>query len=413
MSSWNVPESKPSEEPHSSLRKERRGTTDCLHVSIEDDPYGAGGTFDLTGDGTTVGTAGNWGGLIFNAGASASIDHALITFAGGRIPIEGDFDQFNAVEIQQADVRMTNSVLENNASGLASSNRNGRGMNSEAVVFVRGAQPIIVDNVFRDNTVHDNLLTPGHVPVGTAMISINANALTSQILGDYGRTTGDLDLVMDLSSNSPAFTNNHGPLIRRNRVDNDRNPRDAAGNALGRSIKGLEVRGEELTTESVWDDTDIVHVLRDQIIVMNHHTFSGLQLQSNPGESLVVKLGPNPNDLTNLNGQRTGFTASGTPLDIDDRIGGTVQVIGQPDFPVILTSLVDDGKGASFFDQWFAAHGHQQRWERDHSARRRLARDSLGRVQQRPQCRGSERSRRSVHKRPRSEPQSNERSVPG
>ena len=232
-------------------------------------------------------------------------------------------------------MRLTNSILENNASGLASSNRNGRGTNREAVVFVRGAQPIIVDNIFRNNTFHDNLNTPSWVPVGTHIISINANALNSTVQADYGRTTGEIGVVTDPASGAPAFTNNRGPLIRRNLVDNN-------------DINGMEVRGEELTTETVWDDTDIVHVLRDEIVVLNHHTYSGLRLQSGANESLVVKLAGNPNDPANLNGQRTGFTANGTPLDIDDRIGGTVQVLGFPDFPVILTSLADDTQGASF-----------------------------------------------------------------
>ncbi|HRX79781.1 MAG TPA: hypothetical protein P5307_12010, partial [Pirellulaceae bacterium] len=165
-----------------------------VFTSRSDDSYGASGTFDLTGDGVTVGTPGDWGGLIFNAGASVSIDHGLITFAGGRIPIEGDFDQFNALEVHQADLRLTNSILENNSSGLASSGRNGRGTNTEAVIFVRGAQPIIVDNIFRDNLAHDNSLAPiGYSQVGTHIISINANSLTSSVQGDYGRTTGELN----------------------------------------------------------------------------------------------------------------------------------------------------------------------------------------------------------------------------
>jgi hypothetical protein len=315
------------------------GTTQrpIIFTTRKDDRFGASGTFDTTGDGTPADTqslVGDWGGLIFNAGSSASIDHAIITFGGGRIPIEGDLNQFNAIEVHQADFRLTNSVLEENASGLASSTRNGRGMNSEAVVFVRGAQPIIVDNIFRNNTVHDNTHTPSRTPTGTSMISINANALNSGVQSDYGRTTGRLELVLDVATGAPAFTDNRGPLIRRNLVENN-------------DVNGLEVRGEELTTATVWDDTDIVHVLRDEIVVMNHHTLSGLRLQSSPTESLVVKLGGNPNDSTNLNGLRTGFTAGGTPLDIDDRIGGTVQVIGQPGFPVILTSLSDDGEGAS------------------------------------------------------------------
>ena len=339
--------------------------------------------------------------MIFNAAASASLDHVLITNAGGRIPIEGNFDQFNAIEVKQAELRLTNSILEHNASGLASTDRNGRGMNREAVIFVRGAQPVIVDNIFRNNTVHDNLLTPNHVPLGTHMISINANALTSSILADPGRTTGAIDLVRDPTTNSPAFTNNRGPLIRRNLVENN-------------GVSGMEVRGEELTTETTWDDTDIVHVLRDEISVLNHHTFSGLRLQSNPGESLVVKLGSRPRVIDDANlvdlrfqgpnifGDRfldagftagqglkisgsnqndgsytiasvtqtqiiltsnlafefapvgtslsgiTGFTADGTPLDIDDRIGGSVQLLGFADFPVVMTSLADDTQGASF-----------------------------------------------------------------
>ena len=34
-----------------------------------------------------------------------------------------------------------------------------------------------------------------------------------------------------------------------------------------------------------------------------------------------------------------------TKIDIDDRIGGVVQILGQPNFPVILTSLGDDTVG--------------------------------------------------------------------
>ena len=376
---------------------------------------------------------------------------------------------------------------------MASSDRHGRGDNRETVIFVRGAQPIIVDNVFRNNTYHDNTHTPNWKPVGTHLISINANALNSAVQGDYGRSTGLVGLVTDEASEAPAFTDNRGPLIRRNLVANN-------------DISGMEVRGEELTTETVWDDTDIVHVLRDEIVVLNHHTFSGLRLQSNPGESLVVKLSrpsgganlaanadfelgnvgftsnysygiadppegsyliardpndgpfaasvPRFGDHTSGNGQMlvfngvdeqsvwqqsiavtpgtdydfsvwiasidatsaaqlqvfvngrsigsqdmpaveglwrefkatwnsgsssnadirivdnnaavdgndfalddiyfgraavglAGLTANGTPLDIDDRIGGTVQILGLPDFPVVLTSLADDTGGAS------------------------------------------------------------------
>src|SRR5262249_36893143 len=91
-------------------------------------------------------------------------------------------------------------------------------------------------------------------------------------------------------------------------------------------------------TETVWDDTDIVHVLRNEITALNLHVFGGIRLQSSPTASLVVK----------LFGANAGLTASGVPLDVSDRIGGTVQIIGQPGHPVQLTSLNEDSVSAGF-----------------------------------------------------------------
>ena len=53
----------------------------------------------------------------------------------------------------------------------------------------------------------------------------------------------------------------------------------------------MVVRPAVLTTKTAWDDTDIAHVLLGEIILLNHHTFSGLQFRSSDQESLVVKLG--------------------------------------------------------------------------------------------------------------------------
>ncbi|NBP89223.1 MAG: hypothetical protein EBU59_12150, partial [Planctomycetia bacterium] len=53
---------------------------------------------------------------------------------------------------------------------------------------------------------------------------------------------------------------------------------------------GVVVRGEEIVVDSVWDDTDIVHVLQDEIIVNNLHTATSLKLLSQADASLVVKL---------------------------------------------------------------------------------------------------------------------------
>ncbi|MDA1252001.1 MAG: pre-peptidase C-terminal domain-containing protein, partial [Planctomycetota bacterium] len=220
-------------------------------TSIQDDRYGAGGTFDTTNNQSTRSPAGgDWGGLIFNATSRGSIDNAYIAFGGGQTPIAGSIDSFNTIEIHhQADVRIANSTFETNEAGNGGS-RNGRGATDTATIFVRQAQPIIVNNTFRDNE--------------GSIIHINANAMLAEFQRDTGRSTGSI-------GDFPQFADNRGPLVRLNRTDNN-------------EINGLEIRGDVLTTESVWDDTDIVHVLRDEIIVNQHHTFSGLRLQSNPGE---------------------------------------------------------------------------------------------------------------------------------
>jgi hypothetical protein len=301
-----------------------------VFTGLTDSRFGAGGTFDTNGGqpnkfdpfgrpidpaGTVISapSVGEWGGIVLNAGAKASIDNAYIAFGGGTTPIEGNFDNFNVIEVHQGDLRLANSRVEHSGNGLAATDRTGRQGNAAATVFVRGAQPVIVGNDFRNNI--------GAAGAENAMISINANAMTDQGLADPGRSTGQLGRLAQ-------FDGNVGPLVRGNRVSY------AAGQ---QAIVGLAVRGEEITVESVWDDTDVVHVLRDEIVVNNFHTATGLRLQSQSNASLVVK----------LLGAAAGFTASGVALDIDDRIGGTVQVVGQPGYPVVLTSLNDDSIGAS------------------------------------------------------------------
>ncbi|GAA4448795.1 tandem-95 repeat protein [Novipirellula rosea] len=275
-----------------------------IFTSLFDDRYGGSGTFDTDGNPSTVGAPGNWSGLFFGEVSFGSIDHALISFAGGDSPIEGVSANFNAIEVHQADLRLTNSVLKDNAGGGASGNRSGRGQNANAVIYVRGSQPTIVDNTIVDNS--------------GAAIHINANSLNSENRIDHGRSTAAADRYSE-------FDDNFGPLVRLNRLDNN-------------STNGMFVRGEILTTEGIWDDTDIVHVLNSTITVDNHHHVSGLRLQSSNSESLVIK----------LFGPSAGFTATGTPLEMIDRIGGSIHVLGTPGHPVVMTSLRDDSVGAGF-----------------------------------------------------------------
>jgi len=301
----------------SNLIAEGTPAASIIFTSLRNDTVGIGGTFDTSNDGATSPQPGDWGGFMFNAVSRGSFEHVWVSYGGGSdIPIEGGSDAFNVFEIHQADVRIVNSTIENNASGNASSNRNGRGTNLAATIFVRGAQPIIVNNVLRNNA--------GDV------ISINANALQGRFVRDVGPGTQGFipyDPVNPAGANFfPQFADNRGPLIRMNRLENN-------------GTNGMSVRPEELTTETIWDDADIVHVVRDEInLTENHHVYSGLTLASAPDASLVVK----------LQGPDAGFTADGDLLEIDDRIGGVLRIVGQPGFPVVLTSLRDDDYGASF-----------------------------------------------------------------
>ncbi|NQW46726.1 MAG: hypothetical protein HQ464_03045, partial [Planctomycetes bacterium] len=285
-----------------------------IFTSLGDNRFGAGGTFDTNGNLPDVRTPGDWGGIVLDAGSKASIDHAYIAYGGGQTPIEGSFDSFNVIETHQGDLRIANSRIENNAAGTSSTNRSGRGTNVAATIFVRGAQPVIQGNDFRDNL--------------GAIVSINANALTDVARPDPGRSTGTID-------RNSSYDDNLGPLVRDNRISYTVDA--AAGRPAGGALGGMQVRGEEIAVESVWDDTDIVHVLQSEIIVQNFATKTGVRLVSAPGASLIVKLA----------GATAGFTAAGYGLDIIDRIGGTVQVVGQPGYPVVITSLKDDSVGAS------------------------------------------------------------------
>jgi hypothetical protein len=278
-------------------------------TSLNDIRYGFGGTFDTAGTkGTRTANLGDWGGIFVGPGSSASLDYDRISFGGGNSRIEGVFASFNAIEVHQGDLRLSNSRIENNASGAQtpSGTRAGRGTNTAAAIFVSGSQPVLLNNRINDN--------------GAAAISIDVNSFGPDLVNDPGRQSGNLARALD-------YLENQGPLINGNRLSRN-------------ATNGLVVRGQTLTTQAVWDDTDIVHVVTDTIVSDNFHTYGGLRLKSSPTASLVVKFGGG--------GSAAGLTATGTPLDISNRVGGSVQIIGQPNFPVVLTAIADDSVGAGF-----------------------------------------------------------------
>ncbi|MCA9173617.1 MAG: pre-peptidase C-terminal domain-containing protein [Planctomycetales bacterium] len=289
------------------LIAEGRDGEEVVFTSIHDQRYGAGGTFDTNDDGVNdISQPGNWAGIFGWHESTVSLEHAVVAYGGGTTRQSGAFRGFSAIEAHQSQFRLANSVIELSAPGEAAiaDDRFGRGANGPAAVFVRGNEPIIVNNIFRDNVAQ--------------AISIDVNSMSGELVEDYGGSVGEAD----------AFTGalgNQGALIRGNLLNNN-------------DINGVVVRGGTLTRDGVWDDTDIVHVVFDQITVPDLHTYGGLRLESSATESLVVK----------LSGATAGFVAAGQQLDIDDRVGGALHILGQPGKPVVLTSLTDYSVGAGF-----------------------------------------------------------------
>ncbi|MEM7475538.1 MAG: GEVED domain-containing protein [Planctomycetota bacterium] len=298
-----------------------------IFTSRADDRYGAADSFDTNNDldGSTA-APGDWSGIVVRHGSEISMDHSLVTFAGGESAVQGGFSAFNALEVHQSDARIANSTFEFNADGrggnLGTGDRTGFGTHDSSVIFIRGSQPVLIQNVIQDNQGGNS-----------AAISIDVNSMKAVSVQDLGRQTGTSDAL-------PGEIGNLGPLVRENTlVDN--------------GINGLRVRGGILSTEVVWDDADIVHVLQDDVVIPNFHTFGSMRLQSRGGESLVVKADAGSSIIAGRvpNYDEDGDfrnSENGDLLDITDRIGGSLQVIGAPGFPVILTSLADDTVGAGF-----------------------------------------------------------------
>ena len=297
-------------------------------TSSLDDRFGAGGTFDTnddnaTANGATAPQRGDWAGIYAADGANVSLDFTTVAYGGGLSLLEGSSTLAIApLELHGATARVTNSRFEFNESGQGGSGDpalGGLDPNLPSVIFVFDSQPIIVGNEFVDNR--------------GSVVSIDNASLTSTSNTDFGRQTGDSDLITGLDDN-------RGPLIRRNAFDIV-----PADDPDARQISAVNIVGGGVLTEAlVFDDTDIVHLVSQSLVVGNQSAGGGLRLVSRADESLVVKLrgSGNPNSPTD----GTGITATGSPSNDPNRIGGSVQIIGRPGAPVVLTSFADDTVGA-------------------------------------------------------------------
>ena len=106
----------------------------------------------------------------------------------------------------------------------------------------------------------DNTFEYGAGPV----INIDVNSLDATNVPDWGRSTGtdpygpgsaatDGD-PLDMVNQFTQFADNDGPMVRLNKM---------ISTAAYSTINGMLVRGGTLTTQGVWDDTDIVHVVEE------------------------------------------------------------------------------------------------------------------------------------------------------
>ncbi|MCY2983370.1 MAG: hypothetical protein NTY15_06990 [Planctomycetota bacterium] len=187
-----------------------------VFTSKQDDRFGIGGTFDTNNNGLNADKDAkprDWSGIYASPGSKLQLDYAEFAYAGGSSRIEGTFKSFSPIELQQADARIAHSLFENNANGIGGQgpiDRLGRPANENyplgnnashgSTLFIRGVQPVILDNVFQNNE-------------GTA-VTIDANSMDAVLRGDSGRQSGAIDRDLTLDTN-------RGPLFRGNRLFNN------------------------------------------------------------------------------------------------------------------------------------------------------------------------------------------------
>ncbi len=103
---------------------------DIVLTSLQDERFGAGGTFDTNPSAVNSPSnepaPGDWGGVYIAPAARGSIDHAVLAYGGGLTRVEGSFAAFNVVESRQGDLRLTNSLLDNNEDGRGGQAEPGR-----------------------------------------------------------------------------------------------------------------------------------------------------------------------------------------------------------------------------------------------------------------------------------------------
>ncbi len=158
---------------------------------------------------STVPLAGDWSGIFARHLSSLSIDSSYIAFGGGSSSVAGDlrhstpsrFTKLRPVSLipfwrttpmEPVQTVQTGAIIE--------------AQTDASVIHVVASQPIILDNVIRNNA--------------GAAISIDANAMKAVSVRDYGRQTG-------LNNRSRENVGNLGPFVVDNRLGGKHGQRDA------------------------------------------------------------------------------------------------------------------------------------------------------------------------------------------
>ena len=117
---------------------------EVIFTSRSDDQYGIGGTFDTESNGASSGSPADWAGFYASPTSRLSIDHSLLAYGGGITGVSGGTAAFNVIQIHQANARIANSVLRDNATGVGGSqigSRSNFAPNDPATIYVTAAQP--------------------------------------------------------------------------------------------------------------------------------------------------------------------------------------------------------------------------------------------------------------------------------
>lgn len=251
-----------------------KGTAEenIVFTSTSDDMYGA----DINGDDPIITS---WMGVNFLESSKGRLDNVILRYVGSAFI-------FNAVYVNKADVKISNSIFENN---------------SENVLVFDHADADISSSEFRNNIGHAVSVAYASANISSSIFKDNTGAGLW-----FGGSDGDVSI------SSSSFTGNKVP-VETNRLTDF----SMTGNTMSNNANnGILVYG------GVAEDKNSITISADMpfVFVNSGSVDEGKTLNLAPGT--VFKF------------PQTAFS-----------IYGTLNAIGTPDQPIVFTELEDDSYG--------------------------------------------------------------------